>query len=152
MAAPAEIREESREEEDQRLRSTKKAKGGEHGFSNASSQPISYADIGGDPRPDDVMPNKKSYMQSVIGGEVADNGRTCDDASNEKHEDWIWSQEGMHVEEKMRGKYECPEIILSKNQEERICRPWKKGLIVKLLGRKIRYKALETRLAMIFSW
>ncbi|MCI97078.1 hypothetical protein A2U01_0118378, partial [Trifolium medium] len=39
--------------------------------------------------------------------------------------------------------YACPEIVLSQHEEKRIQRPWRRGVIVKLLGRRIGYKALE---------
>ncbi|XP_058727166.1 uncharacterized protein LOC131598601 [Vicia villosa] len=54
--------------------------------------------------------------------------------------------EGMKVEECMEGEYECPRFVLSAWEEKRIHRPWRRGVIVKLLGRRIGYKALETRL------
>ncbi|MCH95601.1 hypothetical protein A2U01_0016581, partial [Trifolium medium] len=34
--------------------------------------------------------------------------------------------------------------------EKRIYRPWRRGVIVKLLGRRIGYKALETRLKQMW--
>lgn len=52
--------------------------------------------------------------------------------------------------EKKVGKYECPEFISSPNEEERIRKPWKYGVIVKLLGRKIGYRALESRLQQLW--
>lgn len=52
--------------------------------------------------------------------------------------------------EKKVGKYECPEFILSPKEEERIRKPWKYGVIVNLLGRKIGYKALESRLQQMW--
>lgn len=42
--------------------------------------------------------------------------------------------------------YECLKFIFSENEEEGIPRPWRRGVIMKLLGRRIRYKALENRL------
>ncbi|MCI63318.1 hypothetical protein A2U01_0084575, partial [Trifolium medium] len=48
---------------------------------------------------------------------------------------------GMKVEERMVGEYACPEFIFFKLEEKRIYRPWRRGVIVKLLGRRIGYKA-----------
>lgn len=41
-------------------------------------------------------------------------------------------------------------LILSESEEKRIQRPWSTSVIVKLLDRKIRFKALETRLKQIW--
>lgn len=51
-----------------------------------------------------------------------------------------------HRWKKKHGTYECPEIVIPLSVEERLCWPWKQGLIVKLLRRKISFKALENRL------
>lgn len=47
------------------------------------------------------------------------------------------------------GGYDCPVFVLSKAEEKRILRPWMRGVIVKLSGMKIGYKALETMLKQI---
>lgn len=54
--------------------------------------------------------------------------------------------DGLQVEERKVGDYECPKFILLEEEEQRIARPWKKCVIVKMLGRRIIFKALETRL------
>ncbi|XP_058758009.1 uncharacterized protein LOC131631237 [Vicia villosa] len=59
-------------------------------------------------------------------------------------------REGITVKQGKRGGYDCPRIILSKMEEKRIQRPWRRGVIVKLLGRKIGYKALENRLQQMW--
>lgn len=40
--------------------------------------------------------------------------------------------------------------LCSPRLERKIHRPWRKGVIVKLLGRMMRYKALETRLKQMW--
>ncbi|XP_058774782.1 uncharacterized protein LOC131649052 [Vicia villosa] len=57
----------------------------------------------------------------------------------------------MRITEHTIGDYECPEIILSEKAEERIAGPWRKGVIVKMLGKRIGYKALENRLNQIWA-
>lgn len=47
-------------------------------------------------------------------------------------------------------RYDCPTFILSTHEEKRIQRTWRRGVIVKLLGRIICYKALETRLRQMW--
>ncbi|MCI80128.1 hypothetical protein A2U01_0101399, partial [Trifolium medium] len=56
----------------------------------------------------------------------------------------------MKVVEKKRGEHECPEFVLTDEEETRLRKPWQNGLIVKLLGRKIGYKALETQLKQMW--
>lgn len=58
---------------------------------------------------------------------------------------------GLSVIEQRHGKYDCPAFCLTEQEEARIQQPWKEGLIVKLLGRKIGYKALESRLTQLWS-
>jgi hypothetical protein len=59
-------------------------------------------------------------------------------------------EDRMKIEEKVVGGYVCPEFVFSKNEEKRIYRPWRRGVIVKLLGKRIGYKALETRLKQMW--
>ncbi|XP_058783386.1 uncharacterized protein LOC131658066 [Vicia villosa] len=68
----------------------------------------------------------------------------------EDNDDLFWEAEGITVKEGKRGGYDCPQIFLSKQEERRIQRPWRRGVIVKLLGRKIGYKALENRLKQMW--
>lgn len=58
--------------------------------------------------------------------------------------------EGMTVVEETIGGYKCPTSILIEAEKNRICRPWKCCVIVKLLRRKIGYKALESRLKQMW--
>lgn len=39
------------------------------------------------------------------------------------------------------GQYDCPTFILLKREQKRIRKPWRNVVIVKLLGRKIVFKA-----------
>lgn len=50
------------------------------------------------------------------------------------------------MEKQTIGDYRCPFFVVSQAEEKRTHRPWKTGVIVKLFGRRIGYKALETRL------
>lgn len=59
--------------------------------------------------------------------------------------------EGLRIEERKYEDYDCPEIILSELEEKRIAAPLKKGVIVKMLGRIIGYKALENRLNQLWA-
>ncbi|KAI5434707.1 hypothetical protein KIW84_021507 [Lathyrus oleraceus] len=70
----------------------------------------------------------QSFMQSVIRmhhGEVdlVDEGNTS---------------KSLKIEEKKSGEYEYPECILSEIEERRLTEPWKWGVLVKMLRRRIR--------------
>lgn len=94
---------------------------------------------------------QRSYKSMVVGDRLlqevdldnldsmSDFENTCEDIS------------GLTVMEQNHGKYACPAFCLSEQEEDRIQQPWKDGLIVKLLGRSIGYKALETRLNQLWA-
>lgn len=79
-------------------------------------------------------------------------GRRSDDIEEENdiNQDGAESTEDeygdIRVEKGLIGGYECPNFIFSEKEEACIQRPWKRGVIVKLLGKKIGYKTLENRL------
>lgn len=54
--------------------------------------------------------------------------------------------EGLKIEERKFGDYEYLGFILSEAEEQKIAKPWKKRVIVKMLGRNIGSKVLENRL------
>lgn len=86
-----------------------------------------------------------------MGGDA--DGKTIDDGGTRTMDDDIsYDHLSMRLSiiEKKHGDYDCPEIVIPPREEERICRPWGKGLIVKLLVRKIGYKALENRLQQMW--
>jgi hypothetical protein len=133
---PNVMQEKHNENEDLHDRSTKKIKGGEQIFSGASTMPKNYVDtlISQHDRAD----GERSYKEMVIGHDDKE------DKSDSDKEDF--AEEEMEVKEGLSGEYECPEFVFSKSEEKRIYKPWRRGVIVKLLGRRIGYKALETRL------
>ncbi|XP_058786104.1 uncharacterized protein LOC131660794 [Vicia villosa] len=107
----------STEEEDLRERSVKKAK---------EKAVVSFRDI--------MIGQKEVEMEE----EVSD--------TNSDDEEQMEETGGILVQEKKVGGYDCPSFIFTEAEEKRIQRPWRRGVIVKLLGRKIGYKALENRL------
>ncbi|CAJ2657275.1 unnamed protein product [Trifolium pratense] len=130
----------SKDEEDLQERSTKKMKVGSERMKDTTAEVHSpeVEDTGG-----------KSYRDMVLGktgGDESDEENEGDETEGKNKE----GGEGMKVEERMDGSYVCPEFIFSKLEEKRIYRPWRRGVIVKLLGRRIGYKALETRLKQMW--
>ena len=45
----------------------------------------------------------------------------------------------------------CPNNIISIEEEERLNKSWKKTLIIKLLGKKISFRALESKLYQFWA-
>ncbi|PNX86740.1 zinc ion binding nucleic acid binding protein [Trifolium pratense] len=90
--------------------------------------------------------NVGSYRDKVMGER-----RSLAEGGEEEEEDGEEEDgERMKVEEHVIGEYECPDFIFSKLEEKRLYRPWRRGVIVKLLGRRIGYKALENRLKQMW--
>lgn len=94
----------------------------------------------------------KSYRDMVLGAEnedvlEEDIVKEDEEGEGEKEEG---GDCGVIVKECLIGGYECPTFVLSKYEEKRIQRPRRRGVIIKLLGRKIGYKALETRLRQMW--
>jgi hypothetical protein len=145
----------SPEEEDQVERSEKKVKKRVRGeFTGDSSVPISYEGIYQEPQQTEDTVKKVSYKQSLLGSdEIHIEGvKEGDDVMVENDDDEEGDNEfgGLSVEEKKVGQYDCPSFILSEKEEKRISKPWRQGVIVKLMGRRIGYKALETRLKQMW--
>jgi hypothetical protein len=72
--------------------------------------------------------------------------RICSDGGDDQED-----EERIKIEEMKVAGYDCPIFHLSEKEESRIQRPWKRGIIVKMLGRKIGYKALENRLKPLLA-
>lgn len=49
------------------------------------------------------------------------------------------------IVEKKHGDFDCPVLVLTEKEEQRLYKPWKQGVIVKLLGHRIGFKVLESR-------
>lgn len=108
---------------------------------------------------------RKSYKESVLG----DKGDVNDELSCSEDEEWAEADgEGdsdaslgekeipepvelaISIVKNKRGTHDYPALVLSEREEKRIHRPWRKGVIIKLLGCKIGFKVLETRLKQLW--
>lgn len=85
--------------------------------------------------------NSNEDLSSDSDDEELESKEDGDSSSDEKED-----LNGIQVVEGKKDGYDCPTLILSEQEEKRFRKPWKHGVIVKLLGRKIGFKALETRL------
>jgi hypothetical protein len=139
------------EEEDQKERSNKKVKDGEHDFVRNKKRDSERQMVNTD---DQGKKDSRSYLSSLLGSEekARPEGMGGAEEDNTGVTDLVLTDDdfdefaGMKVEERKLGRIDCPEFILSEDEKKRIQQPWKHGLIVKLMGRRIGYKALETRL------
>ncbi|XP_058760339.1 uncharacterized protein LOC131633626 [Vicia villosa] len=115
--------EKSKAEVDLQERSTKKLKEGKGGLIEKG---VSFRDaLAG--RNGEEMDEKSESSRGGVGESEVESGE-------------------IRVEEELIGGYECPNFIFSEKEEKRIQRPWKRCVIVKLLEKRIGYKALENRL------
>ncbi|GAU16650.1 hypothetical protein TSUD_326000 [Trifolium subterraneum] len=142
------MHEKSKDEEDLKERSTKKVKGGEQLFSGNSSLPKNYADAMD--MLHERVEGRKSYKAMVVG--LDDEKEVVADVDKDVIDEEIVDEAEIRVNEGLFGEYECPEFVFSKAEEKRIFMPWRKGVIVKLLGRRIGYKALKNRLKQMWVW
>jgi hypothetical protein len=140
----------STEETDQVERSEKKVKRKASDFTGDSSMLKSYADIYEHEGDANENNSKQSYKQSLLAEDENLNNHTPNVEMDAEHEEEDEEFAGLTVVEKKVGQYDCPTFILSEREEARIQKPWRQGLIVKLMGRRIGYKALETRLKQIW--
>ena len=92
---------------------------------------------------------KVSYKNMVIGEscEVNENRSQHEEEMAEIKEE----ANKICIEEHKVGGYECLEFMSSVMEEKRIVKPWEKGNIIKMLGRKIGYKALENHIQQLWA-
>ncbi|KAI5400269.1 hypothetical protein KIW84_065254 [Lathyrus oleraceus] len=88
----------------------------------------------------------------VIGEPMEqDKGKTLRPSVIEDHIPKNNIEVGLKIEQQKIRDYDSPEFIPSELEETRITEPWRKGMIVKMLERRICYKYLENRLQEIFE-
>ncbi|PNY13535.1 hypothetical protein L195_g010191 [Trifolium pratense] len=140
-----------RDEEDQRERSSKKIKG-----PNSASVVL---EEGGEGLKEGSITHKtdarvsRSYKETVSG--VLTGVDSSENEGRKAGTEGVMEEDGGilvegHIEEQKVGEIDCPIFSFSVNEEQRIQQPWKQGVIVQLLGRKIGYKALENRLKQLW--
>jgi hypothetical protein len=96
----------------------------------------------------------KSYKETVVGSPTGADERGKQGGRDEsegvmEEEEGVVPVEGK-IEEQKVGDIDCPAFSFSIKEEQRIHQPWKQGVIVQLLGRKIGYRALENRLKQLW--
>ncbi|WJX44958.1 hypothetical protein P8452_31879 [Trifolium repens] len=96
----------------------------------------------------------KDMMMGGTGDKGSVDGEMASDSSEDEGDDMEDENDilkkDITIEEELIAGYACPKFILSSRVEKRIRKPWRRGLIVKLVGRKVGYKALETRLKQMW--
>ncbi|MCH81759.1 hypothetical protein A2U01_0002551 [Trifolium medium] len=139
-----------RDEDDQKERSSKKVKIPDK--DDGATEEGGKAMQEGVSREKGTAADSKSYKESVVG-----HMEGMDDAERRKEvsrsgEDMLDDEEVVvegEIEEQKVGDIDCPIFSFSVKEEKRIQQPWKQGVIVQLLGRKIGYRALENKLQQL---
>lgn len=147
------------EETDLLHRSKKKMKRGNTQKVSSDSRPVCYDDLY-ENEGAIVVSDVKSFKNALTGvgdeemmaSEDEEDDESMELSDSDKSEDTLPEEEQQTGEERWKiierkyGEYDRPEFVLSPKEEGRIYRRFKYAVIVKLLGRTIGFKALETRL------
>lgn len=92
--------------------------------------------------------NNTTYKNMLIGV----NGAEYDYSNGDLE---MWENEDDSQDEMQEDKEEkdplCPSIPITAEERKKLCRPWRKAIIIKLLGRRIRYKFLYGRHAKLWN-
>ncbi|KAJ1403340.1 Zinc finger, CCHC-type [Sesbania bispinosa] len=126
----------SAEEEDLLLRSTKKSMKGDAPFGYSGRKVISYKDVclgvnGGD---DGYESSEKEFY-------------SWEDVDDDVPVD----SEEMEIVEEDNFKILCPTVRLTKSERIGACIPWKRAIIVKLLGKSVSLRFLQGRLQKLWQ-
>ncbi|KAJ1406797.1 Zinc finger, CCHC-type [Sesbania bispinosa] len=97
-----------------------------------------------------------SYKDVCLGVNGVDDGYTSSDTGYDFWEesvedDGVDGSEEMEVLEEDNMKILCPLVKLSKSERIGTCIPWKRALIIKLLGKKVSLKFLQGRLQNLWQ-
>lgn len=151
------------DEEDQRVRSTKKIKRNEepNGDSNNDSDDthqdkdgMTEMDMGDtnaftqqEKKSKDYTSYKNKHkLLGINGNEATDNSDESDSWRNKEESD----SEIQDMEESQINPL-CPSVPVTSEERIRLCKPWRKAVIIKLLGRKIGYRFLMGRLTKLWN-
>lgn len=149
------------DEEDQRIRSTKKIKMNEEdkdfsdkdiGDKEQNTVKLSEIDVE-NKNASIIKKNKQEDATSYKNKLLGINGNETSDSSDEPK---IWSGDE-ESDEELQDMDEsqldplCPSIPVSTEERMKLCKPWRKAVIIKLLGRKIGYKFLIGRSSRLWS-
>lgn len=149
------------DEDDQRVRSTKKFKMNNSVFANEGNEnkgdnQASNIELDSHGNEDTVVPpsanltsSQMSYKNMLLGVNGMSN-----DLSSEEVEDWqeeYGYEDDMQDQESEQSDPLCPSIHITAEERENLCRPWRKALIIKLLGRRIGYRILYGRIQKLWN-
>ncbi|KAJ1443237.1 Zinc finger, CCHC-type [Sesbania bispinosa] len=93
-----------------------------------------------------------SYKDICLGSKGDDKGVEEDGSEGDSSEQESSESEGSDYEDDfVMFDPLCPVVSLSKEERKRICHPWKRAIIVKLLGRRISLRMLKNRLSKLWQ-
>ncbi|MCI26374.1 hypothetical protein A2U01_0047569, partial [Trifolium medium] len=121
----------SKDEEYLKEKSTRRVKEGDQplrDFPSLHTKDTNGKETGG---PGEKVDGNMSYKNKVVGDVGRDDELMSEsDKGEEDKEDRSDEGEGIVIEEHQIENYACPTFILSKEEEKRIHRPWRRGVIV----------------------
>lgn len=91
-----------------------------------------------------------SYKNMLLGV----NGTKNNDSSSSNLEQWDVnddSEEDMQEDEGEDLDPLCPKVPVTSEERKNLCKPWRKAIIIKLLGRRVGYRFLYARLTKIWN-
>ena len=89
----------------------------------------------------------KSYKDSLIGGDNKSENEVSVDKEerlekiHEETDEMDQDFNGFEIIEEINGDRPCPAFCIYEEEGRRLSKPWRKTLIIKLLGRRISFKA-----------
>lgn len=94
----------------------------------------------------DNIPTSYKNMLLGVNGEIKSSSEEVESWSDEDGEE-------VEVQENPIGYVDpfCHVIEISSEEREKLCRPWRKAIIMKVLGRRVGYKTLAGRLSKIWN-
>ncbi|KAJ1375867.1 hypothetical protein SESBI_50540 [Sesbania bispinosa] len=96
--------------------------------------------------------NVVSYKDAITGGNEEDNDSEDSSANSESESEGESDSE--HESEDQADAVEdplCPEVKISKGEYKCACKQWKHAVIVKLLGKKVGLKFIQSRLDKLWK-
>lgn len=85
-----------------------------------------------------------SYKRMLLGVDGEEDGYSSDPVESESDKED--SGEEMFQEDSILFDPLCPIISITTEERRKLCEPWRRAIIIKLLGRRIGYRILAGRL------
>ena len=136
-------------------RQKKKMKQSNGGFISESSNLIAYDDEILREGSENFKNSSRSYTEMLLGISQINEDLSLDgeDDFEKQSESEVGEEDfnGFNIIEEFDKERPCPTFRVSPEEEKHTSRPWRKSLLIKLLGWKIGFKALEMKLFQLWA-